>query len=62
MDDQNYYALIESVLESDKSLQSHERQALEQELASYYQCLAEQGEFDLDSAIAEYNSTQPVTA
>jgi len=61
MDNPNHIALIESVLDNDKSLQSHERQALEQELASYYQCLAEQGEFDLDSAMAEWKSL-PVTA
>jgi len=61
MDNSNHIALIESVLESDKSLQAHERQALEQELADYYQCLAEQGKFDIDVALQEWHQ-QPITA
>jgi hypothetical protein len=58
MNDADHIALVESVLESDTHLQAHERQALEQELANYYQCLAEQGEMDLDSAMAEYAEQQ----
>ena len=55
MDDKDYYAFIESVLDTtDSELQAHERQALEQELADYYQCLAEQGEFDLDDEMQAY--------
>lgn len=64
MDNRDYYAFIESVLETSgtEELQPFERQALEQELADYYQCLAELGEFDLDEAYSQYAIDQEPTA
>jgi len=53
MNDHDHYAFIECMLANDNELDAYERQALEQELADYYQCLAEQTELDVDDTYTE---------